>query len=60
MPRPGPERQIVAMRLDAGTIAAIDEAAARLELNRSETIRRILAVGLAHPEQLGPVPLPPG
>ena len=40
MPRPGPRRDLVCVRMSAEQIAAIDEAAARDDTDRSEVVRR--------------------
>ena len=39
MPRPGPARKIIAMRLSDGGISWIDERAKKEGVNRSEMIR---------------------
>lgn len=49
MPRPGPRRPLVALRLSAQGIAQIDErAAVEADGSRSEMIRRMLAYAAAH------------
>jgi metal-responsive CopG/Arc/MetJ family transcriptional regulator len=42
MPRPGPRRQQVQVRLTAALIAEIDRLAAERDVNRSEMIRGII------------------
>lgn len=46
MPRPGPRRPYVALRLDAEGLARIDAEAERRGLNRSETMRLMLDYAL--------------
>ena len=48
MPRPGPRRPLVAIRLSEQGIEHIDERAAEVEVNRSEMIRRMLAYAQRH------------
>lgn len=43
MPRPGPRRPLVAVRLSTSGIEYIDKRAAEEGVNRSEMIRRMLA-----------------
>lgn len=43
MPRPGPRRPYVAVRLNPDGLAWIDELAAERGINRSETLRLMLA-----------------
>jgi metal-responsive CopG/Arc/MetJ family transcriptional regulator len=46
MPRPGPRRPMVAVRLSPDVLARVDAAAAVAGVNRSEMIRRLIADGL--------------
>lgn len=46
MPRPGPRRPLVAVRLSEEEIARVDALAAEDEVTRSEEIRRLIAVGI--------------
>ncbi len=48
MPRPGPRRPLVALRLAEDEIARVDEVAQQLEVNRSEAIRRMIAYAAEH------------
>lgn len=48
MPRPGPRRPLVNVRLSEDGIAHLDERAAAEDLNRSELIRTMLAYASAH------------
>jgi hypothetical protein len=50
MPRPGPRRPLVALRLSNDEIAGIDAIAAEDGVSRSEAIRRLLS---AHPRMQG-------
>lgn len=43
MPRPGPRRPLVALRLAASGLQAIDQCAAEAGVTRSEMMRRMLA-----------------
>ena len=43
MPRPGPRRPYVALRLDAAALAWVDEQAAARGLNRSQMLRLMLS-----------------
>jgi hypothetical protein len=43
MPRPGPRRPLVGVRLGDGDIDWLDALAAELDLNRSEALRLCLA-----------------
>lgn len=43
MPRPGPRRPLVALRMSDEGIAHVDKLAAEAAVNRSEMIRRMLA-----------------
>ena len=47
MPRPGPRRPLVAIRLSKQGIDHIDQRAAEQGVNRSEMIRRMLAYASA-------------
>lgn len=47
MPRPGPRRTMVGVKLSEEGIAYIDELAAAEKVNRSEMIRRLLAEAVA-------------
>jgi metal-responsive CopG/Arc/MetJ family transcriptional regulator len=47
MPRPGPRRPLVAVRLSEQGIAEVDRLAQAQGVNRSEMIRRLLAEALA-------------
>jgi len=47
MPRPGPRRPIVAVRLSEQGIAAVDKLAETEGVNRSEMIRRLLSEAVA-------------
>lgn len=47
MPRTGPRRVIVGVRLKAEAIAYIDELAKAEKVNRSEMVRRLLAEAVA-------------
>jgi len=47
MPRPGPRRPLVALRLGDAEITQIDQLAVAADLNRSEMIRRMLAFAAA-------------
>jgi metal-responsive CopG/Arc/MetJ family transcriptional regulator len=48
MPRPGPRRPLVAIKLSQDGIDWIDQAAEEAEVNRSEMIRRMLAYAQRH------------
>lgn len=48
MPRPGPRRPLVAIRISDEGVAAIDEAATEAGRNRSEQIRVMLAYAQRH------------
>lgn len=48
MPRPGPRRPLVALRLSEQGIARIDQRAAEAGVTRSEMMRRMLAYAAAH------------
>lgn len=48
MPRPGPRRPLIALRLSEQGIGAIDERAQERGLNRSEMIRVMLAYAQRH------------
>jgi predicted DNA binding CopG/RHH family protein len=48
MPRPGPRRPLVAIRLSEQDIAAIDQRATEAGVTRSEMMRRMLAYAAAH------------
>jgi metal-responsive CopG/Arc/MetJ family transcriptional regulator len=43
MPRPGPRRPLVALRLGEEDLAEVDKLAAQSGVNRSEMIRRLIA-----------------
>jgi predicted DNA binding CopG/RHH family protein len=43
MPRPGPRRPYVALRLDAAALTWVDEQAAARGLNRSQMLRLMLS-----------------
>ena len=64
MPRPGPRMPLVAVRLPAELLAAVDAAAAAAGVGRSELIRRIISeqpgLGATHPRPVGPRPQPKG
>ena len=47
MPRPGPRRPLVALRISTEGLAYIDQLAAGEGINRSEMIRRLLAEAVA-------------
>jgi len=47
MPRPGPVRPSVTLRLDADTIAWLDKAAEEAGVTRSDLIRRAVEVKIA-------------
>ncbi len=46
MPRPGPVRPSVTLRLDAETIAYLDAAAKRVNVTRSDLIRRAVQIAV--------------
>ncbi len=48
MPRPGPRRPLVAIRLSDEGIAHIDQRAEKQGVNRSEMVRRMLAYAAQH------------
>ncbi len=48
MPRPGPRRPPVVVRLSPAGIAKVDELAAEAGVNRSEMIRRLLRYATTH------------
>jgi hypothetical protein len=48
MPRPGPRRPLVAIRLATDEIAWLDQRAEAEGLNRSEVVRRALAYARKH------------
>lgn len=54
MPRPGPRRPVIALRLGAEGLALVDERAEREGVNRSEMIRRMVDYAAQHmPEGWG-------
>ena len=50
MPRPGPRRPQIAVRLAEEEVARIDHLAEQADVNRSEMIRRLLAEELDRQE----------
>lgn len=48
MPRPGPRRPIVNVRISQAGIDRVDGLAKEADVNRSEMIRRLLAYGVRH------------
>lgn len=55
MPRPGPRRPLVAIRLSEAGIEHIDKRAEEAQVSRSEMIRRMLAYASAYmPESWQP------
>ena len=49
MPRPGPRRPALAVRIDADELATLDRQAAAIGITRSELARRILSYALQPP-----------
>ena len=47
MPRPGPRRPLVAVRMDDETVAALDRVAERNAMTRSDIVRAAIAEFLA-------------
>lgn len=46
MPRPGPRRPLMSLRVDAETLTTLDDLAARLGVTRSDLVRRMIEKAL--------------
>jgi metal-responsive CopG/Arc/MetJ family transcriptional regulator len=57
MPRPGPRRPVIALRLGDEVTQRVDERADDEDVNRSEAIRLLIEYGLEHmPKGWRPAP----